>query len=441
MLKFNRNYTCKFEIGRAESGLRILEPDETYTIDSKITLVLDINRNLFSSANTAVFRFYNLSPELQASLWRDPMQETKYVKITLNAGYGQVMPVVFTGLATQISTYRQSGGTDFITEIQASEAAFLYQYGFVNMTLAEDTKFKDFLNTIMDNQPDCELGFVTDKIQNLKKDTSFYGQTMDVLNNEYGQYQIFIDNGQMHVLAENDVIPTDEIYVITAQSGLLGSPRRMDYTVELDMLFEPGLINGQKVKVLSDSMPWLNNDYKVIGFNHKGIISPTVNGTLITHVTLSLGEGIFNDLTKTSKDEDVKPSQFGWIKPVNDAPTGRFGETRTGHTHKGIDYGSNMNTTVRAAYKGKVVTAKSGISGFGTAVYIDHGKINGVNVVSIYGHLNKCLVSEGEIVTTGQAIALSGNTGTSIPPGAPHLHFQINENGTAVNPTKYIGGS
>ena len=438
MLKFNRNYTCKFEIGKAELGIKIFEPEETYTVDSKITLVFDINRNIFSGANTAILRFYNLAPELQASLWKDPQQVTKFVKITLSAGYGEVMPVVFTGLATQVSTYRQSGSTDFITEIQASEALFFYQYGFVNMTLAEDTKFKDFLNTIMDNQPDVELGFVSDKIANLKKDTSFYGQTTDVLNSEYGQYQIFIDNGQMHVLGEQDVIPTEEIYVITAQSGLLGSPRRMDTTVELDMLFEPGIINGQIVKVLSDSMPWLNNDYKVIGFNHRGIISPVQSGTLTTHLTLSLGEGIWNQLTKNPKEEDIVSSQFGWIKPVSDRVTSKFGVQRSTHTHKGIDYGCSMNTTVRASYKGKVITARSGISGFGTAVYIDHGKINNVNVISIYGHLNRTLVNEGEIVTTGQAIGLSGNTGYS---EGPHLHFEIKENNVAVNPTKYIGGS
>ncbi len=56
--------------------------------------------------------------------------------------------------------------------------------------------------------------------------------------------------------------------------------------------------------------------------------------------------------------------------------------------------------------------------------------------VTTYGHLNEMLVSVGQYVTAGAQIGLAGNTGYST---GPHLHFEIRNNGTPVNPTQYIG--
>lgn len=436
MQKFQRNYICTFEIGKRTGMFELHEPEDIIEVKYPTTLILDIARDIYSSANTGIFQFYNLPEEVQAKLWIDPFQKNKYVRMTLKAGYGQVMPTVFTGLASQCSSYRSSGSTDFITEIQADDALYLFQYGFVNSTLYKNTSFKNVLNEMLSGQDDCEVGWVTDNIENLKKNTTFCGQTMDVLTREYGKYQIFVENGKLNVLDTDDVIPND-IYVITANSGLLGSPRRGEATVELETIFEPGLITGQAVQVLSDSMPWLNAKYKILALSHKGIISPTTEGKLTTRVTLSLGKNLLKDLNKGKEEkEPIITEGKGWLRPVSHKITGEFSEQRSSHTHKGVDYGCPMNTPIKATFSGIVSTA-GWVSGFGYAVYLNHGKYNGNNVVSIYGHLSKINVVSNQRVSKGDIIAYSGNTGIST---GPHLHFQINENGKAVNPNKYIGG-
>lgn len=107
--------------------------------------------------------------------------------------------------------------------------------------------------------------------------------------------------------------------------------------------------------------------------------------------------------------------------------------------HGAIDIGTNRQTgkTVIAAEAGKVVISKCQVNsagkdtGYGNYIAIDHG--NGY--LTLYGHLSSRLVSVGTIVSRGQTIGLSGNTGTST---GPHLHFEVRYNGNKVDPLNYV---
>lgn len=107
--------------------------------------------------------------------------------------------------------------------------------------------------------------------------------------------------------------------------------------------------------------------------------------------------------------------------------------------HKGLDISTNKQTgkKVIAAESGKVIVSKCQVdkngndTGYGNYIVIDHG--NGYS--TRYAHLSSRLVSVGTVVSRGQTIALSGNTGTST---GPHLHFEVRINGVAVNPMNYV---
>lgn len=133
---------------------------------------------------------------------------------------------------------------------------------------------------------------------------------------------------------------------------------------------------------------------------------------------------------------------------------GTFGELRSNHFHAGIDIktGGSEGKKIYAIADGYVSRIKVSTGGYGKVVYITHP--NGY--VSVYGHLKKfnpdlekyvndiqykresfvmeSYPEKGELtVKKGEVIALSGNTGGS---SAPHLHFEIREEGSQhpVNP-------
>jgi len=125
-----------------------------------------------------------------------------------------------------------------------------------------------------------------------------------------------------------------------------------------------------------------------------------------------------------------------YLKPISGGRlSSGFGRrkapTRRASTyHRGIDWATPVGTAVMASCAGTVTKAGWG-SGYGYVVYINHADGRQTR----YGHLSKVLVKQGQTVSQGQKIALSGNTGVST---GPHVHFEILINGTQVNPLEYL---
>jgi murein DD-endopeptidase MepM/ murein hydrolase activator NlpD len=104
----------------------------------------------------------------------------------------------------------------------------------------------------------------------------------------------------------------------------------------------------------------------------------------------------------------------------------------TARWHFGQDFLAPYGTEVYATGNGSITVAAGwSDTGFGSYIVIDHG----YGYESIYGHLSKINVSVGMNVKRGDLIGLSGNTGTS---SGPHLHYQINFNGTHTNVLEFF---
>ncbi len=98
--------------------------------------------------------------------------------------------------------------------------------------------------------------------------------------------------------------------------------------------------------------------------------------------------------------------------------------------HHGIDFNCDTGTPVRSPGDGKVVIVERR-SGFGLVVEIDHG----FGYRTIYAHLSKAMVKQGEKIKRGQTIAKSGNSGLST---GPHLHYEVHHDGISLDPTDFF---
>lgn len=98
--------------------------------------------------------------------------------------------------------------------------------------------------------------------------------------------------------------------------------------------------------------------------------------------------------------------------------------------HLGIDLACANGTDVFAANGGTVLKSEMHWS-YGNYVLIDHGG----GISTLYAHMSDRLVSAGDTVSAGQIIGHVGLTGNTF---GYHLHFEVRENGSVVNPRNYL---
>lgn len=116
----------------------------------------------------------------------------------------------------------------------------------------------------------------------------------------------------------------------------------------------------------------------------------------------------------------VRTSNFGALE-----------EIRNGVPHSGNDYAMEIGTRIEAVGSGviqKIVDYGDVNAGKTVIMQLDNGQ------QAVYGHLSQFLAKEGQRVSQGDPIALSGSSGFS---SGPHLHFAIKDHGTFVDPSNY----
>lgn len=134
-----------------------------------------------------------------------------------------------------------------------------------------------------------------------------------------------------------------------------------------------------------------------------------------------------------------QPSTLCW--PVGDAGSralrhdahgsGVFGSRRRGaRIHNGIDLVASVGTPVRAAQSGQVRDGRQR-NGLGTYLEVHHAK----GYVTVYGHLSRVLVADGQGVQRGEVIGLVGKSGNARARAIqPHLHFELRLQGVPLDP-------
>jgi len=226
---------------------------------------------------------------------------------------------------------------------------------------------------------------------------AFNGETMQFFTENANEYHSFFG---IHAMTEPGVYPLK----IRAE-GTDGTQYKFDQLI----LLASGFYGFETLTV-----PELYLDEEMIA-EETAFLKPLINQV----TTDKLWEGRF----QYPVDEPCPSSQFGLRRDYNNGRL--FGY------HTGLDFrvcAPNLNIYATAA--GRVNIAEE-LFTKGKAVYIDHGW----GVISGYAHLAEMLVEVGDFVQPGDLIGIIGNTGRST---GPHLHFEIYNSGTPVNPLTWL---
>ena len=157
----------------------------------------------------------------------------------------------------------------------------------------------------------------------------------------------------------------------------------------------------------------------------------TSGGTLPEDKAASTGISVnratgFSNPTKVS--DAVITSGYG----SRSAPTTNKG--KGSKQHDGIDIGGSVNGQAADSIGGgKVTEVGYDENGYGNYVVVDHGD----GYTSLYGHLQKATVKQGDTISAGQQVGVIGSTGNS---SGPHLHLRVHKNGQSIDPRTVIPG-
>jgi len=148
----------------------------------------------------------------------------------------------------------------------------------------------------------------------------------------------------------------------------------------------------------------------------------------------------YDNILQLIKKQDVKLSSIPAIQPVSNKQLDRIASGYgmridpvygTPKFHKGLDFTAHQGTPIYATGNGVVKTAGNGGNGYGNHVVINHG----YGYETLYGHMVRVKVRNGQRVKRGEVIGWVGSTGKST---GPHCHYEVHVNGREVDPVYFF---
>ncbi len=259
-----------------------------------------------------------------------------------------------------------------------------------------------------------------------------------LLINHFTNDMLGIEHDKMSSLVKENQMLQQQLSTLTNEVHRLQT--------NLDTVYK----EGDVLRLMVD-LPELDKDTKVAGVG--GAVAPVTSGTFSDNASALLNS-VETDLAhlkgqmavqEQSYQQIVKKAELNKgffaalpaLKPMEGyySPTG-FGlrmHPLLGifRVHQGLDIVNDVGTPVYASGDGTIELAGQSSSGYGIMIVINHG----YGYQSLYGHLSKVFVREGQHVRRGDLIARSGRTGLVT---GPHLHYEVRHNGVSENPVNFF---
>jgi murein DD-endopeptidase MepM/ murein hydrolase activator NlpD len=177
------------------------------------------------------------------------------------------------------------------------------------------------------------------------------------------------------------------------------------------------------------------NTSKPTDLDEQELVAAVRDGIVWLAKEADVQEQTLQELALAAEQKSSRWAATPSIWPVKGWVTSGFGPRVSPFTekpawHDGLDIGAAANAPVQAPAQGRV-TSVGFDSKLGNVVKLDHG----FGIETLYGHLAKALVKEGQRVKRGDVVGLVGSSGLAT---GPHLHYMVKVNGQTFDPSKYI---
>jgi murein DD-endopeptidase MepM/ murein hydrolase activator NlpD len=210
--------------------------------------------------------------------------------------------------------------------------------------------------------------------------------------------------------------PLPEGSTLTSPDKLIRSGAVAQQTSAVDGLIEPNASRSKDV-------------------DEQELVAAVKEGIVWLAKEADVQEQTLQELSLAAEQKSSRWAATPSIWPVKGWVTSGFGPRVSPFTekpawHDGLDIGAAANAPVQAPAQGRV-TSVGFDSKLGNVVKLDHG----FGIETLYGHLAKALVKEGQRVKRGDVVGLVGSSGLAT---GPHLHYMVKVNGQTFDPAKYI---
>ncbi len=170
-------------------------------------------------------------------------------------------------------------------------------------------------------------------------------------------------------------------------------------------------------------------------------IGTTLNGIELLSRQLALQSKSLDTLQQLANNQQNMLASMPSVKPVREDKLQKSIGTLSGFGyrihpvykvkkfHAGLDFPARVGTAIQSSGDG-IVVETGWHNGYGNCVKIRHG----YGYETLYGHMSKIVIRQGEHIKKGQKIGEVGDTGLST---APHLHYEVHYKGNPINPINF----
>lgn len=229
--------------------LTIIPPDGEARIIKGLRINFEITKSLLSFPNLCRLNIYNANEYTLSTL------QKKFTKIILNAGYKGNSALLFKGEVRNV--FQNRAGTDKVISVYAGDGERDWQNATFNKTFTENVSISTAIEDVLKSFKEVAIGVVNGlpNIADKLRGQTLSGSSKDILDQFADEYSFdwSIQDGEVTIEPVNSTLKADEAVLISAATGMLGSPTITEIGADVTTLLNPKLLPSKAFKIESVS--------------------------------------------------------------------------------------------------------------------------------------------------------------------------------------------